>query len=418
MPKRQQFSTYLGPEDAPFPYDGGKLLHNILLFGRLCRALGMDITPNRMTEVAGALEYVQLGRKQEVYDTLRALMVTRRRDLELFDEAFRLFWQRPTQEWSTLNLRSLGERRHQKKTQFLPPPEAEPDEDAGNAKSQLDPNLIAIVPTVSEQETLRCKDFAEMTGQEIADAQQMMAKLKWSLGVRTTRRFHPGKGREIDLRRSLRHNVRYEGEMLHMLERAPKIKPRPLVLLCDVSGSMERYTRLLLHFVHTLAHSVFQVESFVFSTRLTRITLPIRRKSIDTALRDVGTAVNHWGSGTRIDTALHTFNYFWSRRVLGQGAVVLLITDGWDRGDPEALQQEAARLQRSCYRFIWLNPLLGAPQYEPLTRGAQALLPYVDDFLPVRNLANLAMLARELSRLDWRRPERASHAHLVVPKAT
>jgi uncharacterized protein len=201
-----------------------------------------------------------------------------------------------------------------------------------------------------------------------------------------------------------------------MLERAPKIKPRPLVLLCDVSGSMERYTRLLLQFVHTIAHSIFQVESFVFSTRLTRITLPIRRKSIDIALREVGTTVNHWGSGTRIDNALHTFNFYWSRRVLGQGAVVLLISDGWDRGDPELLKKEALRLQRSCYRFIWLNPLLGAPQYEPLTRGAQALLPYVDDFLPVQNLASLEMLARELWRVDWRRPERAPHTHLIQKK--
>jgi uncharacterized protein with von Willebrand factor type A (vWA) domain len=255
-----------------------------------------------------------------------------------------------------------------------------------------------------------------MTGEEIAAAQQFMTKLRWSLGVRKTRRSHPGKGQQIDLRRSMRHNVRYEGEMLKMLERAPKIKPRPLVLICDVSGSMERYTRLLLHFVHTLAHSIFQVESFVFSTRLSRITLPIRRRSIDIALRDVGTSVNHWGSGTRIDHALHTFNYYWSRRVLGQGAVVLLISDGWDRGDPEALKVEAARLQRSCYRFIWLNPLLNAPQYEPLTRGAQALLPYIDDFLPVNNLASLDMLARELWRVDWRRPERAPHTHLILKK--
>jgi uncharacterized protein len=406
---------YIGDENST--YEGGSLLHNMLLFGRLCRALDMDITPNRMVEVVSVLEFIDLGRKQDVYHTMRALMVTRRRDLELFEEAFKLFWQRPTEEWSTLNLSSLGERRRQKKTQFLPSLDSSPDDDAdGNPKPDLDPQLIAIVPTISEQEMLRHKDFAEMTGEEIAAAQQFMTKLKWSLGVRKTRRFHPGKGKQIDLRRSIRHNVRYEGEMLRMLERAPKIKPRPLVLLCDVSGSMERYTRLLLHFVHTLAHSIFQVESFVFSTRLTRITLPIRRKSIDMALREVGTSVNHWGSGTRIDQALHTFNYYWSRRVLGQGAVVLLITDGWDRGDPEALKVEAARLQRSCYRFIWLNPLLNAPQYEPLTRGAQAILPFVDNFLPVNNLASLDMLARELWRVDWRRPERAPHTHLILKK--
>jgi uncharacterized protein with von Willebrand factor type A (vWA) domain len=408
-------NIYLGPEDSPFPYEGGHLLHNILLFGRLCRALGMDITPNRMIEVTGALEFVQLARKSDVYHTLRALMVTRQRDLELFEEAFNLFWQRPVEEWSTLDLQSLGERRRQKKTQFIPPPESSPDnEPTGDGKPAVDPQLLAIVPTYSQQEVLRHKDFADMTGDEIATARQMMERLPWSLGVRRTRRFKPGKGQHLDLRRSFQHNMRYAGEPLGWPTRTPKIKPRRLVLLCDVSGSMERYTRLLLHFIHTLSSTQYQVESFVFSTHLTRITRPIRHKSVDTALQEVGTSVNDWGGGTRFGDALHTFNYQWGRRVLGQGAVVLIITDGWDRGEPELLRSEAARLQRSCYRVIWLNPLLGAPEYEPLTRGSQALLPYVDDFLPVRNLANLEMLARELWRVNWRRPERTAHAHLIL----
>jgi hypothetical protein len=410
-------SLFLGDENAP--YEGGHLLHNLLLFGRLCRALGMDITPNRMMEVAHALEFIQLGYKQDVYHALRALMVTRQRDLELFEQAFQLFWQRPVEEWSTLDLLSLGETRRQKKTQFLPPPEATPDDSGEDEpKSALDPALIAIVPTYSQQEVLRHKDFADMTAEEIAAARQLMERLPWSLGVRKTRRFHPGRGQQLDLRRAIQQNMRYAGEPLLMPTRAPKIKPRRMVLLCDVSGSMERYTRLLLHFIHTLSSSLYQVESFVFSTQITRITRPIRRKSVDTALREVGMAVSGWGGGTRIGDALRTFNYTWGRRVLGQGAVVLLITDGWDRGEPQMLHHEAARLQRSCYRLIWLNPLLGAPDYEPLTRGAQALLPFVDDFLPVRNLASLDMLARQLRRVDWRRPERAPHVGLILLRNT
>jgi uncharacterized protein len=397
-----QRSGYLGPEGTP--YEGGHLLYNLLLFGRLCKALSMDVSPGRMIDVARALELVDLARKQDFYHTLRALIVTRQRDLELFDEAFKIFWRKPADGWTTLDLSSLGERRLQKKTQFLPPPSASPDEDeAPESARPVDPQLITIVPTYSQQEVLRHKDFAEMSGEELAMAQQLIARLPWSLGVRETRRFHMGKGQQIDLRRSLRRNMRYAGEPLELPTRAPKIKPRPLVLLCDISGSMERYTRILLHFTHTLASSIYQVESFVFSTRLTHITRPIRRKSIDRALKEVSTSVKDWGGGTLTGDALHMFNYQWARRVLGQGAVVILITDGWDRGDPELLSREIARLQRNCYRLIWLNPLLGAPQYEPLTRGAQALLPHIDDFLPVRNLASLEALARELWRVDWRR---------------
>jgi hypothetical protein len=194
--------------------------------------------------------------------------------------------------------------------------------------------------------------------------------------------------------------------MLLLPTRAPKVKPRPLVVLCDISGSMERYTRILLHFVHTLANSMYQVESFAFATRLTRLTRAVRHKSVDVALKECGATVSDWGGGTRTGDALRDFNFKWSRRVLGRGAVVLLITDGWDRGDPQALKREAERLQKSCHRLIWLNPLLGSPVYEPLTRGAQAILPYADDFLPVHNLASLETLARELWRVDWERRTR------------
>jgi uncharacterized protein with von Willebrand factor type A (vWA) domain len=270
------------------------------------------------------------------------------------------------------------------------------------------------MPTYSQVEALRYKDFADMTGQEIILARRLMQQLPWSLGIRKTRRLRPGKGLQLDARRAYRDNLRYAGEPVELPTRKRKIKPRPLVLLCDISGSMERYTRLLLHFIHTLTQSMNQVEAFVFSTRLTRITHLVQRKSVDAALAEVGITVRDWGGGTRTGDALHDFNYLWSRRVLGRGAVVLLITDGWDRGDRDLLTNEIARLHRNCYRLIWLNPLLGAPQYEPLTRGAQALLPFIDDFLPVRNLANLEMLARELWKINWRRPERTLHHKLIL----
>jgi uncharacterized protein with von Willebrand factor type A (vWA) domain len=180
-----------------------------------------------------------------------------------------------------------------------------------------------------------------------------------------------------------------------------------LVIIADVSGSMERYTRLLLHFVYSLSEGLEQkVEAFVFSTRLTRITRQLHDRDVEEALRQVAHQVPDWSGGTRIGEALKTFNYKWVRRVLGQGAVVLLISDGWDRGDIDLLGKEMARLQRSCYRLIWLNPLLGSTEYEPLTRGMQAAMPYIDDFLPVHNLASLEDLAEHLKQVDDHRPVR------------
>jgi hypothetical protein len=286
-----------------------------------------------------------------------------------------------------------------KKHQFVPPSNSSPDDDKTKF-SDIDQSLIAVVPTVSNQESLRYRDFAEMSNDELNMAKRVMERLPDSLGNRKTRRYKRGKGRSIDLRRTLRDSMRRGGDVLHLPRRIPKEKPRPVVLICDISGSMERYTRVLLHFMHTLAIGMYQVESFVFSTDITRITRQIRQKSVDEALTDVGRTVNQWGGGTMIGESLYHFNFHWARRVLGQGAIVMLITDGWDRGDRELLDREAARLGRSCERFIWLNPLLDSPDYEPLTRGAQALLPHIDDFLPIRNLANLETLIKALQGLQ------------------
>ena len=394
-------SLFLGSEDQPYEYRGGKLIHNLILFGRVCRALGMNVTPNRMMDVARALDYVQLGRKQDFYYTLRTHLVTHPKEFAYFDEAFDLFWRRPTEGFTTLNLQSLGEERHQKKTQFLPPLESAPSED-GVAQDALDSSMIALVPTYSRQERLRHKDFAEMTAEELAMAKRVIAKMPDSLGMRLTRRFQPGKGRRVNMRRLMKDMIRKQGDVTVLPTHRRKQKPRPVVLLCDISGSMERYTRVLLHFMHTLAGSLFQVESFVYSTDITRITRQIRQKNVDEALEDVGRTVMQWGGGTMTGECLHRFNWAWSRRVLGRGAVVLLITDGWDRGDIPLLHAEMARLQRSCQRLIWLNPLLDIPEYEPLTRGAQALLPYVHDFLPITNLANLEVIVKALQNLNAR----------------
>jgi uncharacterized protein with von Willebrand factor type A (vWA) domain len=215
-------------------------------------------------------------------------------------------------------------------------------------------------------------------------------------------------GDTLDLRRTVRLNLRTGGELLVRAWKRRKTKPRPLVILCDISGSMEHYSRMLLHFIHAISSGFDfdRVEAFLFSTRLTRITRQLAHRDVDDALDAVEAQVPDWGGGTRIGDALHRFNYYWARRVLGRGAVVLIISDGWDRGEPRALAAEMERLQKSCHRLIWLNPLIGSEGYQPVTQGLRSALPYVDDFLSVRNLASLEQLGRALSTMGEHRPSR------------
>jgi len=241
--------------------------------------------------------------------------------------------------------------------------------------------------------------------------------MAWQLEQRRTRRkTRAPHGVYLDMRRMFRQNLRYGGEPLQLAWRRRKQKRRPLVVICDISGSMERYTRILLQFIYVISNGLEKVEAFVFSTRLTRITHYLRERDVDQALDQVADAVQDWAGGTRIGEALKSFNYDWGRRVLGQGAIVLMISDGWDRGDIDLLEREMSRLQLSCHRLIWLNPLLGSVNYEPLTRGIQAALPYVDDFMPVHNLESLRQLGDLLERLGEYRPLRRQHPIRLPPE--
>jgi uncharacterized protein with von Willebrand factor type A (vWA) domain len=336
--------------------------------------------------------------------------VHRREDIAPFDEAFEFFWRGRGRALTSLDLRALGEKRRYRRPQFIPPPLREqpvpptPSQSSGESEQ---PPVIEATLTYSQREMLRRKDFAELTPDELEEVRELMSEIVWRVRERRTRRRRPGRGRLLDLRRTVRRNLRYGGEILKWAERQPKTRPRPLVIIADVSGSMERYTRLLLLFTYGLAKALEQkVEAFVFSTRLTRITRELQERNLDRALREVSRVVPDWSGGTRIGEALRAFNFEWGRRVLGRGALTLVISDGWDCGDIDLLGTEAARLQRNSRRLIWLNPLLGSPDYQPLTRGIQAALPHIDDFLPVHNLDSLQALARHLGTLDEHRPER------------
>ena len=259
-----------------------------------------------------------------------------------------------------------------------------------------------VLQTWSDAQTLAHKDFAAYTDEEIALARVAMQRLEWSPGERRTRRWVRGHGPRVDLRRALARSVRTGGDIFELPRRQRRMRERPVVLLCDVSGSMARYSRMLLHFAHALGRRQRRVEVFVFSTTLTRVTHELGARTLNEAATDVARSAPHWSGGTRIGDALRQFHQQWARRALRGGPVVLLISDGWDRGDPSMLREQIERLQRSCHRLIWLNPLIGTLDYAPLTRGLQAALPFVDDFLPARTLSNLADLALHLNTLPSR----------------
>ena len=378
---------------------GGNFLDNLLLFGRLLRRLGLDVHTGRMLDAIRVLEDIGIRRRMEVRSALRTLMVHRREDLAVFDEAFAVFWRQRKDRLSSLDLRSMGEQRRYRRIEAGPPPPN--GADRGQPEDGSAADRIDLSRTFSAREVLQKKDFTEFTPQEARQARMMLASLQWDPGVRRTRRKEPGRGRELDVRKTLQRNVKFGGEMLELRRRRRKEKPRRLVVICDVSGSMESYTRMLLHFIHSLyAGLESRVEAFLFATRLTRVTKQLAQRNIDQAVDSVAKAVPDWSGGTRIGAALKEFNFKWARRTLSWGSIVLIVSDGWDRGEPEALSAEMQRLQRSCRRLIWLNPLAGREGYEALTRGMQAAEPFIDDLLPVHNMAALIDLAYHLNDLS------------------
>lgn len=376
----------------------GALLHNIVLFARVLRNAGVEVGASQIHDFAHALKYVDVGRRSDVKAAARSLFIRRREDLKTFDFAFDLFWRTRNYDPEFRQAaRAWGAppRKPQPPTPFFVTGET-PMEEGEDAPGQR----IEPIRTYSSQELLRRKDFGAFTREDIEEAKRLMRQMPWRLEERETRRHARGSGEFLDLRTTIRQNLKYGGEIIELARKQSKWKPRQLVVLCDISGSMESYSRILLQFIHVLRGSYQNVESFVFSTRLTRITRQLETRDVEAALRQVANSVVDWSGGTRIGDALKSFNFVWGRRVLRPGAVVLIISDGWDRGEPALMTREMARLKRNAFRIIWLNPLLAMRGYEPLTRGLQAALPFVDDFLPVHNLLSLENLGKKLNELN------------------
>src|SRR5262245_56608396 len=389
-----------------------QIQRNLLVFGRLLRRLGIDVHVGRLLDVTEALQHVDLSSRDEVYYTCRALLVYHHDQLAIFDRAFEAFWL------GRIHVPGVRLEANQESEDASAGTNERDREDADGGSEEQDPPYDSRVSNQrdvanahvlwSDVAGLTDKDFSEFTAEEIALARTALDRLVWNPGERRTRRWIRGHGSRVDLRRALAKSLRTGGDVLSLPTRKRRTRPRSLVLLCDVSGSMERYTRMLLHFVHALSRRHRRVEVFLFSTQLTRITMQLRTRHVDDAADAVSRAVPDWSSGTRIGAAISEFHRRWARRVLRGGPVVLLISDGWDRGDPIELRDQVAWLQRSSYRLIWLNPLIGTVDYAPLTRGLQAALPHVDDFLPVRTLSNLADLAVHLNALAARGRLRSS----------
>jgi uncharacterized protein len=389
------------------------LLDNLLIFGRVLRRAGVDVHAGRLADLVEALRCIDLSARDEMYHACRTLLVHRHDQIAIFDVAFASFWRehhdRPLRERARGTHSAEPRASVVETVDVLAPEELDgaagadrtsgADRTADDASEAGAPAPERRLKTWSDAGTFADKDFAAFTPDELAEAHAALSRLVWRPGERRTRRWVRGRGARVDLRRAIADSLHSGGDVVKLPRRKRRVRSRPLVLLCDVSGSMERYTRMLLHFAHTLTQRHQRVETFLFSTRLTRVTRELRAAGPDEALAAVSESVTDWSGGTRIGAVIKEFHQRWGRRVLHGGPVALLISDGWDRGDPVELGDQIARLQRSCHRLIWLNPLIGTADYAPLTRGLRAALPFVDDFLPVRTLTNLAQLAIHLNAL-------------------
>jgi uncharacterized protein with von Willebrand factor type A (vWA) domain len=433
---------YFAPSpSALLPHEiahGARLLYRLTEFGRILWEGGIDVGPGKMLDLVETLNSIDITNKEDFYNALKCSLLAKHEQETLFDSMFLYYWYMRNRQDKRTDESAPGAARRDDQHLRLPPSELKRLAEHMNAPSEQRKEMRSEMREterrrkVSEEETaekehddegnpqgtaysaleaLRKKDFESFTWDEVQEAKKLMAEMRWHLGMRETHRKAPARrGTLPDMRRIVRRNLKYGAELLELTWRETRQKPRPLVIICDISGSMSLYSRLLLHFVHTISNGLLNVEAFVFGTRLTRITRQLKRRDVDDAVRDVSKSVQDWSGGTRIGDALHEFNQHWARRVLGRGAVALIISDGWDRGEANTLAIEMDRLQHSSHRLIWLNPLLGSPEYRPLTIGMKTALPYIDNFLPVHNLDSLIHLGNLLNTIDESRPVRSPAA--------
>ncbi len=384
----------------------GRLAENILYFARALRSAGIPVGPGAVLDALEALSVARVGMRDDFYWTLHAVFVKRHEHTVLFDQAFRIFF-RKRGYIEKLIASMLPET--MSGAPKAPPPGAQRIQEAlfaGLNEREQDKSDVEIDArlTVSDREVLQKKDFAQMTAAEITAAKEAIARLALPLDEVRTRRLAPNRrGHLIDIRRTFRASMKAGGAVIDLKYLGPRVKEPPIVALLDISGSMSEYTRLFLHFLHAVTDARKRVTTFLFGTRLTNVTRAIRQRDPDEALAACTTNVADWSGGTRIASSLRAFNRQWARRVLTQGAVVLLITDGLERDGDDTLAFEIDRLHRSCRRLIWLNPLLRFHGFEARAKGVQTMLPHVDELRPIHNLESMNDLVRALSGAPGKR---------------
>src|SRR4051794_34722329 len=367
-------------------------VRQVVTFGRVLREAGLEVGPGRIIDALQGLDAVELERRDDVYWALRQTLVSRVEDLEAFDRAFAAWFLRAPE---------LAPPRTPKTERRTRARAASRDgTDESEEAAEQDENRKA---GWSYEELLRQKDFAELTPEELARLRRLIADLAAARPQRRSRRLrrHP-RGDSLDLRRLVRKSLATGGDPVERAFRARLETHRKLIVLCDVSGSMEPYSRAILLFIHGLIGTGRGVEAFAFGTRLTRLTEELSGPDPERALEDASRRVVDWSGGTRIGASLKAFNDLWGRRALSRGAVVVVVSDGWEREDTHTVAREMARLGRCAYAVVWVNPLKGHPDYEPLAGGMRAALPFVDRFLPGHNLASLEDLAGVLAGIERR----------------
>ena len=386
----------------------GRIAGNLMRFARVLRRAGLPVGPGRMLEAVAAIETVGLANREDFYWALHAVFVNRQDQRDLFDQAFHIFWRNPRllERMAGLTIPVPAEETPADRTEIsrrvaeAMAETATAEQGNGESETEFDASL-----TWSRGEVLTSRDFEKMSVAEMREARAAIARMRLPIMDVPTRRWRPDPaGARADMRASLRAAMR-GGDIIPLRKRKRQRRHPPLVILCDISGSMEIYSRMFLHFMHAITNDRDRVHTFLFGTRLTNITRHLRHRDVDLALDRVSGAVQDWAGGTRIGQCLHDFNRDWSRRVLGQGAVVLLISDGLDRDAGAGLGAEMQRLHKSCRRLIWLNPLLRYDAFEPRSLGVRAIMPHVDEFRPIHNLDSLKTLTEVLGQPGGRRME-------------
>jgi len=371
------------------------LTRHVVTFGRVLREAGLEIGPGRVADALRALDAVDLTRQSDVYFSLRQTFVSRRDELELFDRAFNAWFLRAP-VLPPVRQKSMVE-------STVKVGESPIDRLKLGDEEEADPGGDPLELGASAHELLRDKDFADLTGDELRLVRRLIQQLAKQRPQRASRRLVANaRGDSLDLRRLIRASLRTGGDAVDRPYRARKDVPRKLVVLCDVSGSMDSYARALLLFLHAVVGTGRGVEAFAFGTRLSRLTPALATRDAEAALDACTSAVVDWGSGTRIGASLREFNVVYGRRALTRGAIVVIVSDGWERDDPDLVGREMAKLARAAYAIVWVNPLKGNPLYQPLAGGMRAALPYIDRFLAGHNLRSLEELATVLAGIERR----------------